>query len=123
MHLVDYSCVLCNQGCEESSFHLFFECSFSKECWASIPIIWDLNLNPLDMIIQARLTFGSAIFREIFITTCWIIWNTRNNIIFDNGQKNLQLWKMQFKAQLGLVCTKAKPSKSAVIHSWKESYL
>ena len=91
MPLVDYNCVLCNQGCEESSFHLFFECRFNKECWASIPIIWNLNLNPLDMILQGRLNFGSAIFREIFITACWIIRNTRNNTIFDNGQKNLQL--------------------------------
>jgi hypothetical protein len=47
----DYSCVMCNQGCEETSLHLYFECSFSKECWESIPISWDLNLNPLDMIL------------------------------------------------------------------------
>jgi hypothetical protein len=90
MHLEDYSCVLCSQGCEETSFHLFFECRFSKDCWASIPINWKQNISTLDMILQARADFGNAIFREIFIMACWIIWNTRNNI-FDNSQRNLQL--------------------------------
>jgi hypothetical protein len=114
---------MCNQGCEETSLHLFFECSFGKECRESIPIIWEMNLNPLDMILQARMNFGSVIFREILITACWILWNTRNSIIFDNGHKNLQVWKRQFKDELGLVCTKAKPSISAAINSWKESYM
>ena len=36
MHLEDYSSVLCNLGCEETSFHLFFECSFSRDCWAPL---------------------------------------------------------------------------------------
>jgi hypothetical protein len=35
----DYSCVLCNTGCEETSFHLLFDCSFSQACWNSISII------------------------------------------------------------------------------------
>jgi hypothetical protein len=38
MHLDYYTCVLCNQGQEESSFHLFFQCSFGQSCWNSIPI-------------------------------------------------------------------------------------
>jgi hypothetical protein len=32
--------------------------------WDSIPINWNLNLGPLDMIIQARAEFNSIIFRE-----------------------------------------------------------
>lgn len=44
MQLDDYSCVLCSSNIEESSFHLFFECNFSKDCWASIPIDWNLNI-------------------------------------------------------------------------------
>jgi len=54
MHLDDYSCVLCNTGSEESSFHLFFECNFSQSCWRSISINWNLNLPPLDMMLNAR---------------------------------------------------------------------
>jgi hypothetical protein len=73
MALDDYSCVLCNTGCEETSFDLFFDCSFSQACWNSISIIWYRNLQPLDMIIEARTTFGNPVFREIFITVCWTI--------------------------------------------------
>lgn len=47
MILDDYNCVLCNLGCEESSFHLFFECPFSRGCWATIPITRNLNISPL----------------------------------------------------------------------------
>lgn len=85
MILDDYNCTLCTTNQEETCFHLFFECPFSKECWDSIPINWNLNLSPLDMVIVARINFGSSIFREIFITACWVLWRTRNVVIFDNA--------------------------------------
>jgi hypothetical protein len=53
------------------------------DCWSSINIHWDLSLQSLDMIIRARTDFGSHIFREIFISACWIIWKAWNGIIFD----------------------------------------
>jgi hypothetical protein len=69
MFLEDYSCVLCNTGHEETLLHLLFECPFSTSCWQSISVHWNLNLQPLDMVIIAREQFGSNIFREIIITT------------------------------------------------------
>ena len=111
MHLDSYNCVLCNMNCEETCFHLFFECPFSRDFWSTIPINWNLNVRALDMILQARENFGNANFREIVITACWIIWTTRNGVIFDNGQININIWKRQFKEELGLVCTKAKPNR------------
>ena len=72
MELENYDCVLCNSDCEETSMHLFFECHFSTACWNTIPICWNQNVPPLDMIIDARTSFGSPIFREFFITACWI---------------------------------------------------
>lgn len=123
MTLDDYSCVLCNRGLEDTCFHLFFECPFSQECWDSIPITWNLNLPPLDMVIIARTNFGLSIFREFFITACWVIWTTRNAVIFDNGQVNVNTWKLQFREELGLVCTKAKQEKSASLSVWKDSYM
>jgi len=41
------------------------------------------------MVIEAREAFGSSIFSEIFITACWVIWLTRNDVIFYNGQISL----------------------------------
>jgi hypothetical protein len=52
MHLDKYSCVLCNSGPEETSFHLFFECPFSLACWNSNNVHWDFTLQPLDMIVH-----------------------------------------------------------------------
>lgn len=121
MFLEDYSCVLCNNRHEETLFHLFFECPFSESCWNSISISWDLNLQPLDVIIAARQAFGNPIFREIFITACWAIWLVRNGVIFDNEQGNLHTWRRRFKEELGFVCTKAKPTKQLLLSSWRDS--
>jgi len=111
MHLDDYSCVLCNTGCEETSFHLFFECNFSQACWGSIPISWNLNLPPLDMMVNAREKFGSQIFKEIVIIACWTIWTLRNSIIFDNGQCSIPTWRRKFKDEMDLVCIKANEKR------------
>jgi len=123
MHLDDYNCVLCNTDHEETNFHLFFKCSFSKACWNSIPINWDVNLPHLDMVIDARTRFGSPIFREIFITACWISWTTRNTVIFYNGQIDINLWKQRFKEELDLVCIKANEKRQGHLTLWRDSYL
>jgi hypothetical protein len=34
----DYSCVLCHNDTKETTFHLFFLCPFSQECWRSLHI-------------------------------------------------------------------------------------
>jgi hypothetical protein len=122
MELENYNGVLCNYDCEETNLHLFFECPFSIACWNTIPICWNTNMPPLDMVIDASTSFGSPIFREIFIMACWIIWVTRNVVIFDNGQINLNNWRRQFREELDLVCTKAKPSRQAALINWKENY-
>jgi len=75
---------LCNSVSEEISFHLFFECPFSNSCWNPLSIHCDLSLQSLDMMIEARTTFGSLILREIVIMACWAIWTTSNGVIFDN---------------------------------------
>lgn len=123
MALDDYNCVLCDLGTEETSFHLFFECPFSQNCWSTIPIVWNLNLRPLDMILQARADFDSVIFREVLITACWIIWTMRNSIIFDNGQKDINLWRRKFHLEFGLVCTKAKNERRTLLSLWRDNYL
>jgi hypothetical protein len=73
------------------------------------------------MVIDARARFGSSIFREIFITACWIIWTTRNTVIFDNGQININLWKRRFKEELDLVCIKANEKRQGPLTLWIDS--
>jgi hypothetical protein len=74
------------------------------------------------MVIQARSDFGNPQFREIFMTACWIIWTTRNKVIFDNGQINISIWKREFKEELDLVCAKAKPSRQTQLSLQRDSY-
>lgn len=118
----DFSCVLCNSGSEETLEHMFFSCRFSQDCWDSLHIFWDLSLDPLDMVIEARRMFGHHIFRKLMITACWIIWKMRNSIIFDNGTCSLPVWKQLFKEELGLVCIKAKDATKGPLSLWRENY-
>ena len=47
----DPICVMCDSKEEETIEHLFFECQFAKECWATINFVWDLSL-PLSGILK-----------------------------------------------------------------------
>jgi hypothetical protein len=36
----NYNCVLCYENNEEATFHLFFSCPFSQDCWRHLNINW-----------------------------------------------------------------------------------
>lgn len=108
MHLDSYECVCCNSLQEETLRHLFFECPFSKQCWQSILIHWDLNLTPDSMLLAARQRFNSKIFREVLIIGCWSMWCHRNQIIFDGGTLSLARWKIAFREEFMQLGYRAK---------------
>lgn len=74
MHLPSYHCVLYVQQEEESLMHMFFECPFSQACWIYLGVRWDLNLPPLDIVIDSIERFGSSIYREVTTIVAWSIW-------------------------------------------------
>jgi hypothetical protein len=74
------------------------------------------------MVCQARISFGSKIFRELVITACWVTWTTRNGVIFDGKAHILNQWKRTFKDELGLVCIKAKKKIRDVLIRWCEIF-
>jgi hypothetical protein len=123
MHLDGYRCVLCSTGSKETSLHLFFGCTFSQACWNSISINWNLNLPPLDMVLEAKRQFGNAIFQEIVITGCWVTWTLRNSIIFYNRSCSLSLWRSRFKDELDLLCIKANKKRRIPLTVWRDSFL
>jgi hypothetical protein len=123
MFLEDHTCVLCNADVEETCFHLFFQCPFSIACWNLLSTTWNYNLDPLDMMLQARADFGSSIFREVVTTACWVIWKARSDIIFDRKSCSLQCWKATFNEELGLVCIKAKQKIRGTLTSWCENFV
>ncbi|KAF8670980.1 hypothetical protein HU200_050252 [Digitaria exilis] len=67
------------------------------------------------MIIAARHMFGSPIFREIVIVSCWSIWCHRNSIIFDNGSLSLLAWKHFFVQEVSMVLLRVKAYVKALL--------
>ncbi|KAG2620120.1 hypothetical protein PVAP13_3NG147902, partial [Panicum virgatum] len=109
---------------EECFKHLFFfEYPFSSTCWNVLGISWDTYLDLCSMVILAREVFGSVIFREILILSCWSIWCVRNGIIFYNGVCSLDQWRFGLKRQLQLVSLRVKPILKDKISSWLSSNL
>ncbi|KAF8641890.1 hypothetical protein HU200_067598 [Digitaria exilis] len=48
------------------------------------------------MMLQARVNFGSVIFREVIILAMWSIWTHCNSIIFDGGSLAFAWWRKSF---------------------------
>lgn len=103
MFLDSYNCIQCEKGTQETRWHLFFECPFSQACWTFICIEWNMDVDTLQVIIQARLNFGNIIFREVIILARWAILCHRNNIIFYNSVRSFATWRSFFEKEMKLV--------------------
>lgn len=88
------TCVLCSRDVEMSS-HLFFTCGFAYKVWMAINL-WSGAVGPMhDSGVNHFLDFaGSAKGRQrrrgrgrhvIWMATVWVLWITRNNVIFREG--------------------------------------
>ncbi|XP_062202856.1 WD repeat-containing protein GTS1-like isoform X2 [Phragmites australis] len=117
----NYSCVLCDLQTEETDFHLFFACPFSKRCWESIFLHWDHNLPFFDMVRQAKLDFSQLFFMEAFIIAVWQIWKQRNGFIFQNQRPGLSSWKIGFLEESHLQSHRFKDSIRVLLWDWRSS--
>jgi hypothetical protein len=77
----DYSCMLCNLGIEEYTYHLF-QCPFSEWCWNSQGIQWGHGLSVFNTIKKAKSEWQYGFFMEVFSIALWEIWKQRNERIF-----------------------------------------
>jgi len=80
----DPICVMCDSKEKETIEHLFFECQFAKECWATINFVWDLSLPLLDRYTQARETHSSL----SSLIAAWELWKARNDKVFQRRDPN-----------------------------------
>jgi hypothetical protein len=117
----NYNCVLCTNNVEETAFHLFFSCPFSKECWQYLGIQWNYANEFFQMLLQAKQHFQSPFFMEIFTIAAWQIWKQRNDFIFDRGRPSFSSWKRLFieeaKLQAWRFCDAKRPAFSLCIDS------
>jgi hypothetical protein len=110
----DYSCPLCPQSREETTFHLFFSCPFSVDCWNHLGIIWNSNLGFHQMLEEAKKQCNHMFFMEIFMLGAWLIWKQRNDAIFNRGRPSFQKWKLSFLGEAQLQTSRMAPLKKLV---------
>lgn len=116
-----YNCVLCQEGIEETSEHLFFGCSSSIARWYSLGIIWNDEGNLAERIHQARLDFAQPFFMEIVMIGAWCIWNERNAQIFNGKVPSLAAWKISVKKEVKEHFYRIKPSMHPSIQLWLDA--
>jgi hypothetical protein len=90
---VNSNCVFCNER-EESTNHLFLHCNVTWKIWLALHQWLEVNLIiPANLFSHWRCWDGLMSNRKeskrgmriIWHTALWVIWNYRNNIIFNNG--------------------------------------
>ncbi|GJZ25492.1 RNA-directed DNA polymerase, eukaryota, reverse transcriptase zinc-binding domain protein [Tanacetum coccineum] len=85
-------CPMCNIAVE-SSDHLFFKCSLTKDLYTFIARWWDVSIPEFfsyddwwEWICNLRLNSTLKLFLEsVFYTSWWLIWNFRNKSIFGSS--------------------------------------
>jgi hypothetical protein len=92
----NYISPICPMNVEETTFHLFFKCPFSAQCWSYLGIDQGFNLPFHMMMVKVRQHFNSEFFMEIFMFGTWFIWKQRNNTIFNRDRANFHGWKRSF---------------------------
>jgi hypothetical protein len=80
----DYTCPMCSKHREETTFHLFFSCPFSTECWRHLGINRNLTIGFHQMMTEARQQWSNPFFMEFVMLGAWLIWKQRNGLIFNN---------------------------------------
>ena len=116
---VEFSdCILCETCPEETNMHLFFECTFSQSFWWALGIEWNVDLNLYQMMQDDKRRLSLDFFMEIMIIGCWIIWDQRNDAIFNGNPPNIQRCISKFRATFTLTMHRAKPSLKEGMQSW-----
>ena len=117
----DYSCAICTQQQEETAFHLFFDCIFSRQCWHRLGIHWNNSLPFFQMMEEAKINFAHPFFMEAVIIATWIIWKTRNAKNFEQQQPSLQRWKRAFRDESFLQAHRMKEDLKTPFLTWVDS--
>ena len=104
----NHDCILCGQHIEETLEHLFFGCSISNQCWATLGIAWHQGGTCLSKISMTKDTWRRPLFMEVFLLAAWSIWKERNNKHFRGIAPSLAAWLSRFKVDFSLLTYRVK---------------
>jgi hypothetical protein len=79
---------------------------------------WNLHVDPMSMILEARNNFTHLFFMEVFAICCWNIWSRRNDLIFNNVPVSFRKWKADFKEEFTLHVHTVKEVDNTIWQSW-----
>jgi hypothetical protein len=86
----DLNCVFCDQGYEETTYHLFGSPSV-QNARITLEFIGATTWIIFPMIEAARGAFGHN-FMDILAVVVWCIWKQRNDFIFRNMTPSFLSW-------------------------------
>ncbi|KAL8536827.1 hypothetical protein ACS0TY_012122 [Phlomoides rotata] len=104
------TCSLCKEE-EETNQHLLW-----------LHVVWAGHCEPKRSLLQHSELFGSKnkdIATTIWVGVVWTIWNLRNDVIFNNAQKNIRKIVEEVKGRLwSWISTKRKNGKKFSFMQW-----
>lgn len=92
----DRLCTVCSTLCE-SLDHLLFSCASFKLVWSNVASWVSILLSTTEMVVSHLLWFENAMRGKaapsrrllIWLSTCQVLWNARNVLVFKNEQHNV----------------------------------
>jgi hypothetical protein len=121
MILESYDCELCILQKGERVRHIFYGCSFAKNCWNSIGIIVPTWLKPERASMHIKRSLNVPFAMDIIITMSWCIWIKRNAWIFNEDDPTVANCKRNFKKEFTLVIQRSKKKWVPEIQAWLEN--
>jgi hypothetical protein len=118
----DAICVMCDSGDEETIDHLFFECAFAKDCWATLHIDWDVSLPLLDRYTQAHGAHNIPFFTKATLIVAWELWKVRNDKVFQRRDPSPSIWLSNFKHQCTLQSVRFKDDLRSYFCVWLDAF-
>ncbi|XP_021840690.1 uncharacterized protein [Spinacia oleracea] len=83
------SCLICGQG-DETHQHLFFECSYSRQCLTELKTWLDIRIAATDLHLLYRSIrhgrsskFRKQVYLAAIVAVVYLIWKCRNSVFWD----------------------------------------